>query len=99
MVWTFARDHLRLEVRREETPQGLLLVVTGAEGPASTEFPDVAALIQHQSRMEATLLDAGWSLVSFEPERRSHAERRAATRDTFDRRRWWTDPDFRNRAD
>jgi hypothetical protein len=95
MVWTFARGNGRLEVRREDAADGPLLVVVGGEAPGSTAFADVAALVRHQSRLEATLLDEGWSLLSFEPERRSSAERRAAKRDTFDRRRWWTDPDFR----
>ena len=98
MVWTFVRGHRRLEVRREETPDGPLLVVVGGDAPGSTAFPDMPTLVRQQSRLEATLLDAGWSFVSFEPERRSHAERRAAKRDTLDRRRWWTDPDFRKRG-
>lgn len=53
------------------------------------------ALILQQDQFEATLLDMGWSLASFEPERRSRVERRAEQRDAVDRRRWWTDPAFR----
>jgi hypothetical protein len=96
MVWTFVRGHDRLEVRREATESGAVLIVSGAHPAAgSTAFPSMMALIQQQSQLEATLLDMGWSLASFEPERRSHGERRAAQRDTLDRRRWWTDPAFR----
>jgi hypothetical protein len=95
MVWTFVRGHDRVEVRREATEGGALLVVSGKHPAAgSTVYPSLVALIQQQSQLEATLLDMGWSLVSFEPERRTR-QRRAAQRDTLDRRRWWTDPAFR----
>jgi hypothetical protein len=97
MVWTFARGPHRLEIRREETSDGPSLVVAGGDAPGSTTFANIAALLHQQSKLEAALLDAGWSLTGFAPERRSHAERRAAKRDTFDRRRWWTDPAFRKR--
>jgi len=97
MVWTFGRGPHRLEIQREDTSDGALLVVSGGDAPGSTLFPNIAALIRYQTQFEAALLDAGWSLVAFAPERRSHVERRAARRDTFDRRRWWTDPAFRNR--
>jgi hypothetical protein len=97
MVWTFARAHHRLEIRREQTDEGPLLVVVGGDAPGSTLFSNVAALIAYQTRLESTLINGGWSLFSFEPERRSHEDRRAAQRETFDRRRWWTDPEFRKR--
>jgi hypothetical protein len=101
MVWTFARRHERLEVRREHGVDGRpLLVVTGGEAAGSTAFSDMAALVQQQSRLEVMLIDSGWSLASFEPERRSAADRRATRRETADRRqRWWTDPDVRGRQD
>ena len=96
MLWTFGRGPHRLEIQREETSDGALLVVSGGDAPGSTLFPNIAALIRYQTQFEAALLDAGWSLIAFAPERRS-AEGRGASRDTFDRRRWWTDPAFRNR--
>lgn len=93
MIWTFARGSERLEVRREVVPGRARLVVNGAHPSAgSTDFSSVIALIRQQGRLEATLLDSGWSLASFEPERRAGAERRAEPRQTLDRRRWWTDP-------
>ena len=96
MVWTFARRHERLEVRREHGADGRpLLVVTGGDAAGSTAFSDMAALVQQQSRLEVMLIDSGWSLASFEPERRSRVERRTTQRDTLDRRRWWTDSAFR----
>ena len=101
MVWTFVRRHETLEIRREESPGGRpLLVVTGGESAGTTEFRDLAALVQQQSRLEVMLLDSGWSLASFAPERRTLADRRAHTRDTLDRRRrWWTDPEFRKNGE
>jgi hypothetical protein len=96
MVWTFVRGHDRLEVRREATEGGALLVVSGKHpASGSTAYPSMVALIRQQSEFEASLIDMGWSLASFEPERRTLVERRAAQRDTLDRRRWWTDSAFR----
>ena len=97
MVWTFGHGERRIEVRREVTADGPMLVVTGGPAPFTSVFADMSALLSHQNRLEATLVHDGWSLLSFEPERRTNEERRAATRDTLDRRRWWTDPHFRNR--
>jgi hypothetical protein len=75
-----------------------VLVVTGGDAAGSTVFSDMAALVQQQSRLEVMLIGSGWSLASFEPERRRLADRRAAKRDTADRRqRWWTDPEARRR--
>jgi hypothetical protein len=96
VVWTFVRGHDRLEVRREVTDTGALLIVSGAHpASGSTAYPSMMALIRQQSQLESTLLDMGWSLTSFEPERRTLGERRAERRDTLDRRRWWADPAFR----
>lgn len=99
MVWTFVRRQERVEIRREPAPDGgSLLIVTGGDAAGSTVFRDMVALVRQQSRLEKMLLDSGWSFVSFEPERRSVADRRAVTRETDDRRRsWWTDADVRNR--
>lgn len=101
MVWTFVRLNQRVEIRREPAPNGgALLVVTGGDAAGTTEFRDMAALVQQQSRLEVMLVDSGWSLASFEPERRSVSDRRAQTRETLDRRRrWWTDPEFRKHGD
>ena len=46
MVWTFARGPRTLEVRREETCDGALLVVVGGDAPGSTAFLDMAALVR-----------------------------------------------------
>jgi hypothetical protein len=97
MIWTFARGSERLEVRREVLADGAWLVVTGAHPSAgSTTFKSVVALIQQQGRLEATLLDSGWSLASFEPERRAQGDRRSKARESPDRRRGWTEPAVRN---
>jgi hypothetical protein len=91
MVWTFARGHQRLEVRRQETAGGPMLLVSGGDAPGVTGFADMAALVQHQTRLEAMLLDGGWSFVAFEPERRRDADRRATKRNSPDRRRRWSE--------
>jgi hypothetical protein len=98
-LWTFSRGNRRLEIRRREAGDGQILEVTGGDSPGSTTFPDVAALVAHQSRFEAFLLKDGWSFLGFAPERRTHDDRRNARRSTPDRRRWWTDAEFRRREE
>ena len=96
-VWTYSRGNQRIEIRRREAKDGHLLEVTGGDSPSSTAFHDLAALVEHQIRFEGFLIKDGWSFVGFEPERRTQAERRQTRRATPDRRRWWTDAEFRRR--
>jgi hypothetical protein len=98
-VWTYARGTQRLEIRRRETGDGHLLVVTGGDSPSSTTFRDMAALVEQQIRFEGFLIKDGWSFIGFVPERRTHADRRNAPRPTPDRRRWWSDAEFRRRQE
>ena len=98
-VWTFGRGDRRLDIRRLQTAEGTVLEVYGGDAPGTTVFKDMAALVAYQSRLESTLIDGGWTLISFSPERRSQTERRVAARPTLDRRRWWSDPEFRRRKE
>ena len=98
-VWIYARGNQRIEVRRRETEDGHLLVVTGGDSPSSTAFRDVAALVAHQIEFEGFLIKDGWSFIGFAPERRTQADRRTIPRPTLDRRRWWRDAEFRRRQE
>ena len=98
-VWTYTRGNQRIEVRRREDGDSRFLVVTGSDSLSSTAFPDMAALVAHQIRFEAFLIKDGWSFASFVPERRTQADRRKNARATPDRRRWWSDAEFRRRQE
>src|SRR5690242_7456035 len=89
-VWTFGRREERVRLRREETSDGLLLVVDENGTPRSYSFHDLNSLIAFQNDMEAFLVRTGWSLLEFSPDRRSGIDRRQFPR-MEERRRWWTD--------
>ena len=89
-VWTFGRREERVRLRREPTTGGLLLVVEENGAPRSYFFNDATSLVAFQSDMEAFLVRTGWSLLEFEPDRRSGGDRRQFPR-MSERRRWWTD--------
>jgi hypothetical protein len=88
--WTFLRGDTRLELSREETPNGVNLIVTGEGLPRIFAFASLEKLVRFQSDMESLLLRTGWTFRSFAPDRRSNRERRSFPRLT-ERRRWWTD--------
>jgi hypothetical protein len=90
-IWVFAQQSRRLELRRQETEEGVFLTVTGDGPPRSYFFRDLSALVAFQSDMETFLLKTGWSFEAFTPERRSGRDRRLFPRVDNDRRRWWTD--------
>jgi hypothetical protein len=88
--WVFTRgDGHRLEMHRLESTCDLILV-EGSGNPRCHRFRDIVALVTFQNDMEAFLVNTGWSLAAFYPERRHDGERRTWPRHG-DRRRWWTD--------
>jgi hypothetical protein len=90
-VWIFERGAERLQIRRDDTEDGLQLTVTKNDTPHVYRFDDALALVRFQSDMEAMLVQTGWSFVEFTPDRRSGRDRRGWPRLLSDRRRWWTD--------
>jgi hypothetical protein len=90
--WAFSREGIRLELRRETTEDGVLLVIENSSGdPRSYFFRDLENLEAFQNDMERLLLGTGWSFEEFGPDRRSGFDRRTWPRIHRDRRRWWTD--------
>jgi hypothetical protein len=89
--WTFSRGADHLVLTREETANGVNLVVASEGVPRVYSFSDLVPLVRFQSDMEAFLLRTGWQFVEFTPDRRSGADRRDFPRVANDRRRWWTD--------
>jgi hypothetical protein len=90
-IWIFAQNSRRLELRRHEIEDGVLLTVSGDGPERSYFFRELQALVAFQSDMEAFLLKTGWSFEAFSPDRRSGRDRRGFPRVDNDRRRWWTD--------
>src|SRR4030095_13278916 len=89
MIWTFARGDERLSI--EPNTDACTLVVTAADAPPRNySFADPAALAKFQADMEAFLLQTGWTLEKYSPERRRGRDRRGFPR-LRERRRWWTD--------
>ena len=84
-----------MDIRRYVSADGPILEVSGGDAPETTAFNDLAGLVAYQSALETRLLANGWTLIAFSPERRSGKDRRAAARGQVDRRRWWTDAEFR----
>jgi hypothetical protein len=89
-AWTFIKAENRLEVCRQETAEGAVLVITENSGSRSYKFQNEAALIRCQADMEKFLLRTGWTFLGFSPDRRTGRERRRFPR-LLERRRWWTD--------
>lgn len=96
-IWTFGRRTERVRLRREETTDGLLLLVDENGTPRTYFFSDVESLVAFQSDMEAFLVRTGWSLLEFAPDRRTGFDRRRFPR-LEERRRWWTDGLVRSQA-
>lgn len=90
-TWTFTRNGGCLVLQRIDDAAPASLRITTPEGTRTVTFHDVSALTVFQADMEAMLVRTGWSLESFEPERRQDQERRLFPRENPDRRRWWTD--------
>ncbi len=89
--WTFRRGLQSLTMQREAVPGGEFRLVVIENGRLREyKFASLQRLVPFQSAMEAWLLDGGWSLAEFAPDRRQGGDRRGLTRDTVDRRRWWT---------
>jgi hypothetical protein len=89
-AWTFVKAENRLEVSRQETEEGAVLVISEGSGTRSYKFQTRAALVRCQTDMEKFLLRTGWTFLGFSPDRRTGRERRRFPR-LLERRRWWTD--------
>jgi hypothetical protein len=89
-AWTFVKADSRLEVSRQETEEGAILIITEDTGSRSYKFGSAAALVRCQADMEKFLLRTGWTFLGFSPDRRTGRERRRFPR-LLERRRWWTD--------
>jgi hypothetical protein len=80
--WVFVRGEARIEVCRPVAPTSTQVEVTGGDGELKTfNFADRPALVAFHAGFEQALLQTGWRLAEFAPQRRSGADRRAIPRD------------------
>jgi hypothetical protein len=80
LTWVFARGDERLELRRDVDPASTQLEVSGAGGQRTFVSRDRAALVAFHAGFEQALVQVGWRLESFQPERRNERDRRATPR-------------------
>jgi hypothetical protein len=90
LTWIFARNDERLTLRRTDREGFPTLVIDNGE-VREYRFDELPALVVFQSDMEQLLVQTGWTLAEFSPNRRSGIDRRGFPRIDNDRRRWWTD--------
>jgi len=89
-AWVFGRSAERLRrERRAMDGVDTLFITVGSDPPRRLAFKDEAALGRFQRDMEQLLVHTGWTLLVFEPERRTGRDRRLFPR-LHERRRWWT---------
>ena len=98
LTWVFARHDDRLVLKRVEREGCPTLVIDNGE-VREYRFEDTAALVVFQSDMEQLLVQTGWTLAEFTPDRRSGYDRRGFPRIDNDRRRWWTDAKKQRKLD
>ena len=89
MLWTFGRGEERVRIGRAADTCDLV-VMTAPNQPRRYSFKDWSSLNAFQADIEARLLNTGWTLLQYSPERRRGRDRRGRPR-IDDRRRWWTD--------
>jgi len=81
----FARGGDYVRIQRLEPTR--LVVSSPAEEARQHDFDSIGALLDFQVDYEKQLIDSGWRLVEFSPERRSRRDRRKMPRFGEDRRR------------
>jgi hypothetical protein len=77
-TWVFVRGGERLTIQRPTVLQ-LVVSMPGAE-PRPFDFDAPVALLDFQLSFERHLAATGWSLESFQPERRTGVDRRREPR-------------------
>jgi hypothetical protein len=83
--WVFARGADRIDVRRSVAPTSTQVEVSDGGGVRTFTFANRAAVVAFQAGFEQALIQTGWTLAAFDPERRHGNDRRANPRPT-DRR-------------
>ena len=80
MRWTFRREDARLDVYRPSAETSTQIEVSTAGAMRTFRFLDRRSVVAFHAGVEHALLETGWRLEGFEPERRSGVERRTLQR-------------------
>ena len=86
MRWKFTREDGRIDVYRSSAETSTQIEVQSAGAMRTFRFGDRRSVVAFHAGVEHALLETGWRLEGFEPERRAGSDRRALQRG-IDRRR------------
>jgi hypothetical protein len=80
MRWKFTRDESRIDVYRSSAMSATQIEVAASGSMRTFRFNDRSAVVAFHAGIEHALLETGWQLEGFEPERRVGADRRTLQR-------------------
>ena len=78
--WVFGRDDARIEVCRSSAPTSTQIDVAIGGANGLFRFLDRQSVVAFHAGIEHALLQTGWQLLKFEPERRAGSDRRTLQR-------------------
>lgn len=79
-TWTYRRDGESLEIRRYDRDDGVDLILSTPRRSETRTFTHMEGLLVYHALLERSLLQAGWSLGDYYPDRRTGGERRQTSR-------------------
>jgi hypothetical protein len=80
MRWTFTRGDAHIDVYRSGAETSTQIEVVAAGSMRAFRFADRRSVVAFHAGVEHALLETGWHLERFEPERRTGVDRRAQQR-------------------
>jgi hypothetical protein len=80
--WTFGRNDTRIDLYRPIAASSTQIDVIVSGDLQTFRFADRRSVVAFHAGIEHALLQTGWQLLAFEPERRTGADRRALQRGT-----------------
>ena len=83
--WVFVRGGERIELCRSADPTSTEATVSDGGATRAFTFANRAAVVAFHAGFEQALIQTGWKLATFEPERRRGGDRRVVPR-TSERR-------------
>ena len=78
--WVFGREDTRIDIYRSIEATSTQIDVVVAGHAQTFRFLDRRLMVAFQAGFEHALLQTGWQLLGFEPERRAGGDRRARQR-------------------
>jgi hypothetical protein len=78
--WVFGRDDARVDVYRSSAMSATQIDVSAGGEMRAFRFLDRQSVVAFHAGIEHALLQTGWHLMTFEPERRGGSDRRTLQR-------------------